>query len=147
MVEAVAEKLAAYHAAAQTSPRIARFGDWAIRYNTTENIAQWTPYVGRTLTTEHDRILRAYFQAFYARKAGVLQRRIEQLHIHRVHADLRSDSVVIGKSKGRPGADDICIFDCVEFSRRLSILDVARDVGFLKMDLDYRGRSDLSDAF
>jgi len=147
MVEAVAEKLATFHAGAEKNPRLARYGDWAIRYNTTENIAQWTPYISRTLTSEQDRILRAYFETFYALKASVLQRRIDQLRIHRVHADLRSDSVVIGKAKGRPGADDICIFDCVEFSRRLSILDVARDVGFLEMDLDYRGRTDLAEAF
>ncbi len=147
MVEAVAEKLAAFHASAEVSHRLARYGDWAIRYNTTENIAQWTPYIGRTLTAQQDRIMRAYVDAFYARKTDVLQRRIADLRIHRVHADLRSDSIVIGKTKHRPGPEDICIFDCVEFSRRLSILDVARDVGFLKMDLDYRGREDLADAF
>jgi aminoglycoside phosphotransferase family enzyme/predicted kinase len=147
MVEAVAEKLATFHAGAEKNPRLARYGDWAIRYNTTENIAQWTPYVGRTLTAEQDSILRAYFQAFYARRAAVLQRRIDDLRIHRVHADLRSDSIVIGTTKGRPSPDDICIFDCVEFSRRVNTLDVARDVGFFQMDLDYRGREDLSRAF
>lgn len=147
MVEAVAKKLAAFHASAEVSPRLARYGAWAIRYNTTENIAQWTPYIGRTLSESQDRIMRAFVHAFYARKADILQRRIAELRIHRVHADLRSDSIVIGRAKVRPGPQDICIFDCVEFSRRLSILDVARDVGFLKMDLDYRGRRDLADAF
>ena len=148
MIKAVADKLAAFHASTETSPRIARFGDWAIRYNTDENIAQWTPYIGRTLTVEQDGILRAYFEAFFAQKSRVLQRRIDELRIRRVHADLRSDAVCIAETKKRPpGPDDICIFDCVEFSRRLSLLDVARDVGFLEMDLDYRGREDLSRAF
>src|SRR3990172_1130362 len=147
MMEAVAEKVAVFHARAETSPRIARYGDWAIRYNTDENIAQWAPYIGRSLTAEQDRILRAYFEAFFAQKSDVLQRRIDELRIHRVHADLRSDAVCIAETRGRPGPDDICIFDCVEFSRRLSLLDVARDVGFLRMDLDYRGREDLSRAF
>jgi len=147
MIEAVAEKLAAFHAGAPKSPALARYGDWAIRYNTKENVAQWTPYVGRTLTPEQDRVLRAYFAAFFARRATALQRRVDEQRIHRVHADLRSDSIVIGRARGRPGPDDICIFDCVEFSRRLSVLDVARDVGFLKMDLDYRGRQDLAQAF
>ena len=147
MMEAVAEKLAEFHASAVKSPRLARYGDWAIRYNTTENVAQWTPYIGRTLSTVQDRILRAYFEAFYARKGAVLQRRIEELRIHRVHADLRSDSIVIGETKGPPTADEICIFDCVEFSRRINTLDVARDVGFLQMDLDFRGHHDLARAF
>ncbi len=147
MVEAVAEKLAAFHAGAVKSPGLARYGDWAIRYNTTENVAQWTPYIGRTLSADQDRLLRAYFQAFYARKAAALQRRIQDLRIHRVHADLRSDSIVISETEDPPTLDDICIFDCVEFSRRINTLDVGRDVGFLQMDLDFRGRHDLSDAF
>lgn len=84
-------------------------------------------------------MLRAYGEAFFARKAEVLGRRVDELRIRRVHADLRSDAVCF--------VDGVCIFDCVEFSRRISVLDVARDVGFLSMDLDYRGRSDLARAF
>ncbi len=139
MVRRVAERLVPFHQSAETSPAIARYGDWAIRYNWRENVVQWTPYIGETITPEQDRILRAYGQAFFAQKAEVLQRRVDELRIRRVHADLRSDAVCF--------LDGVCIFDCVEFSRRLSLLDVARDVGFLAMDLDYRVRSDLADAF
>ena len=139
MVQRVAERLAAFHEAAETSPRMARYGDWAIRYNWRENVQQWAPYVGRVLSGEQDRILRAYGEAFLARKAEVLRRRVDQLRIKRVHADLRSDAVCF--------VDGICIFDCVEFSRRISVLDVARDVGFLAMDLDYRGHSRLGRVF
>jgi uncharacterized protein len=139
MVEQIAEKLAPFHQEAETSPRMARYGDWAIRYNWQENIDQWQTFIGRTISAEQDRILQAYGEAFFARKAEVLARRVQDLKIRRVHADLRSDAVCF--------VDGVCIFDCVEFSRRLSLLDVARDVGFLAMDLDYRGRSDLSGRF
>jgi predicted kinase len=139
MVEELARKLAAFHAGAETSPRIARYGDWAIRYNQRENEGQWAPYIGRVLSAEQDRILRAYSEAFFARKADVLKRRVEQLRICRVHADLRSDAVCF--------TNGICVYDCVEFSRRISLLDVARDVGFLEMDLRERGRQDLGRAF
>lgn len=165
MVQQVADRVAAFHAEAETSARIARFGDWAIRYDWKENIEQWQPYIGRVITAEQDRILRAYGEAFFARKAAVLQRRVEKRRIKHVHADLRADSVCFtdtsttlsaGGSETRPYASDgseigpyesICIFDCVEFSRRISLLDVARDVGFLAMDLEYRGRGDLGRAF
>ncbi len=139
MLHRVAERLVPFHQTAQTSPRLARYGHWAIRYNWDENITQWTPYIGQTVTPAQDRILRAYGEAFFARTTAVLQRRIDELRIRRVHADLRSDAICL--------VDGVCIFDCVEFSRRLSLLDVARDVGFLAMDLDYRGRSDLAQAF
>jgi aminoglycoside phosphotransferase family enzyme/predicted kinase len=139
MVEAVAERLVPFHETTDSSPGIARYGDWAIRFNHRENVEQWTPYVGRTLTAEQHRICVAYGDAFFARKAEVLGRRVEEERIRRTHADLRSDAVCV--------TDGICIFDCVEFSRRLTLLDVARDVGFLDMDLRYRERADLAEAF
>jgi len=139
MVQRVADRLAAFHRDAETNPRMARYGDWAIRYNWRENEQQWTPYISRVLTAEEDRILCAYSEAFYARRAELLRRRVGELRIKRVHADLRSDAVCF--------VDGVCIFDCVEFSRRINVLDVARDVGFLAMDLNYRGHSDLARAF
>ncbi len=139
MVERVADRLDRFHAKAETSPRIAQYGDWAIRYDWKENVKQWQPYIWRVISQEQDRILRCYGEAFFARTATVLRRRVDQLHIKHVHADLRSDAVCF--------VDGICIFDCVEFSRRISLLDVARDVGFLAMDLEYRGRGDLTRAF
>jgi aminoglycoside phosphotransferase family enzyme/predicted kinase len=147
MVEAVADKLAAFHGRAETSPRIARFGDWAIRYNWRENLKQWQPFIGRTISAEQDRILLAYGETFMARRAEALERRAKELRIKRVHADLRSDAVCFRGPLKEPAPDGICIFDCVEFSRRLSLLDVARDVGFLAMDLEYRGRAGLARAF
>ena len=139
MVEAVAERLVPFHETTDSSPGIARYGDWAIRYNHRENVDQWTPYVDRTLSEKEHRILVAYGEAFFARKADVLRRRVEEQRIRRTHADLRSDAVCV--------QDGICIFDCVEFNRRISLLDVARDVGFLEMDLRYRDRPDLAEAF
>ncbi|MEX0801535.1 MAG: AAA family ATPase [Dehalococcoidia bacterium] len=139
MVRTLAEKLASFHAGAETSRRIAEYGDWAIRYNWRENVEQWQPFIGRTISEKQDSILQAYGEAFLARKAGLLRRRVEKKRIKRVHADLRSDAVCF--------TNGICVFDCVEFSNRINLLDVTRDVGFLAMDLDYRGRSDLARAF
>jgi aminoglycoside phosphotransferase family enzyme/predicted kinase len=140
MVERVADKLIPFHQkTSATSPAIARYGDWAIRYNHRENVEQWTPYVSRTLTPEQHAICVAYGEAFFARKQDVLERRVKQLRIRRSHADLRSDAICI--------ENGICIFDAVEFNRRINLLDIARDVGFLQMDLQYRERPDLAEAF
>ena len=139
MIRSVAARLAAFHANAETSKLSARAGDRAIRYAWRENFDQWAPSVGRTLTAEQDRILRCFGEAFFARKYAVLERRVTQLRIRECHSDLRSDAVCF--------ADGVCIFDCVEFSRRIRLVDVARDVGFLAMDLDYRGHPHLADAF
>jgi predicted kinase len=38
----------------------------------------------------------------------------------------------------------VCIYDCIEFNERFRSIDVASDVAFLAMDLDFNGRPDLS---
>ncbi len=138
MVERIAGRLAEFHRSADTSRRIAEYGDWAVRYAWEENFRQWAPLVGQTITPEQDRVLRAFGQAFLARRRDLLHRRVDQLRIRDCHGDLRSDAVCF--------VDGVCIFDCIDFSRRLRYTDVAGDVGFLAMDLDYRGRPDLARA-
>jgi hypothetical protein len=38
----------------------------------------------------------------------------------------------------------VCIYDCIEFNRRFRVADVAADLAFLLMDLDFRERRDLA---
>ncbi|MCH8815646.1 MAG: kinase, partial [Chloroflexi bacterium] len=140
MVRRVADRVAQFHAEVETSKRIAEYGGWAIRYAWDENSEQWAPYIGDTITAEQDRILKAFGEAFFARNRVLLQKRIKDRRIRDCHSDLRSDSVSLVDG-------GVCIMDCVEFNRRIRWVDVIRDVGFLAMDLEYRGRSDLSGAF
>jgi aminoglycoside phosphotransferase family enzyme/predicted kinase len=139
MIRSVAARLAVFHANAQTSKLSAHTGDRAIRYAWRENFVQWAPSVGEMLTAEQDQILRCFGEAFFARKNAVLERRVAELRIRECHSDLRSDAVCF--------TDGVCIFDCVEFSRRIRLVDVARDVGFLAMDLEYRSHPELAQAF
>lgn len=139
LVRRVAERLAAFHANAETNPQIAAYGDRAIRYSWEENFQQWASFIGDTITAEQDQVLRVYGDTFFARCRDVLQRRVQELRIRDCHGDLRSDAICF--------VDGVCIFDCLEFNRRLRYTDVAGDVGFLAMDLEYRGRQDLAEAF
>lgn len=139
MVRRLADRLAQFHRQAETGPRIAAYGDWAIRFAWRENFQQWAPFIGDTITAEEDRALQAFVAAFFARRADLLRRRVEELRIRDCHGDLRSDAVCF--------TDGLCVFDCIEFNRRFRYTDVAGDVGFLAMDLDYRGRPDLAQAF
>ena len=52
------------------------------------------------------------------------------------HGDLHSQNVFF--------QDGIKIIDCIEFSRDFRCIDVASDLAFMAMDLDYAGRDDLS---
>ena len=41
----------------------------------------------------------------------------------------------------------VYIFDCIEFNQRFRYCDVASDIAFLAMDLDFHGLEDLSSRF
>lgn len=55
------------------------------------------------------------------------------------HGDLHSGNICL------PG--EVYIFDCIEFNSDLRCGDVAADIAFLAMDLDFHGLYDLSELF
>ena len=60
--------------------------------------------------------------------------------IYDCHGDLHSGNIVVS-------GGSIHIFDCIEFNDRFRFCDVASDVGFLAMDLDYLNHPYLSSYF
>lgn len=141
MLASLGEHLAQLHKRAETNPAIARTGELGIRQAWRENFKQWKPYIGRTITAEQHEHLKRYARSFIQRHGSLLKLRAESGRVRDCHGDLRSDSVVF-RDRG-----DICIFDCIEFNRRFRYTDVAGDVGFLAMDLDYRDHHELATAF
>ena len=69
----------------------------------------------------------------------LFESRIADKRIRDCHGDLHSGNIFI--------TDKICIFDAIEFNDRFRYSDVAADVAFLAMDLDFQQRSDLADYF
>ncbi len=72
-------------------------------------------------------------------KESLFERRIAAGKIHDCHGDLHSANICL--------ADEVYIFDCIEFNDSLRFSDVAADVAFLAMDLDFHGLEDLSTYF
>ena len=69
----------------------------------------------------------------------LFEERIKNGKIRDCHGDLHSGNIFI--------TDKICIFDAIEFNDRFRYSDVASDVAFLAMDLDFQQRPDLSEHF
>jgi aminoglycoside phosphotransferase family enzyme len=75
MVDAVARKLAVFHAEAETNPRISAYGALeAIRFNTEENFAQTEKYFGSTITVR--RYDRSKFTSEFLRKKKPVNQRV-----------------------------------------------------------------------
>jgi hypothetical protein len=70
---------------------------------------------------------------------ALFESRISDKRIRDCHGDLHSGNIFI--------TSKICIFDAIEFNDRFRYSDVAADVAFLAMDLDFQSRSDLANHF
>lgn len=141
-IRRVARRIAQFHKGAITDRCIEKFGTPAAVFrNTQENFSQTLPYIGRTISKERYDSLRAYTQNFLTTRRIDLIKRVKAGFIKDCHGDLHADHVAIN-ANGR-----IDIIDCIEFSERYRCSDTALDAAFLSMDLDFKGRPDLSKVF
>ena len=137
MVARVAHKLAEFHERAETNAQISTFGDLGtITQNTEENFAQTEKYFGRTISPETCERIKSYSRVFIKKNTALFRQRIADGRVRDCHGDLHAAHICF--------TDDICIYDCIEFNDRFRYCDVASEVAFLAMDLDYHGRADLS---
>jgi aminoglycoside phosphotransferase family enzyme/predicted kinase len=124
---------------AERGPHIDAFGTLeAIKFNTDENFAETREYRSTALTPDRFKDILSYTEEFY-RNRDLFEERIRQGRIRDCHGDLHSANICL--------ASEVIIYDCIEFNHRFRYQDVAADVAFLAMDLDFRGRADLSNFF
>jgi hypothetical protein len=126
-----------FHQKAETNQKIAAFGKLdVIRQNTDENFAQTEKYIGTSITAEEYRHIQNYTDNFVASNASLFDKRVREGRIRDCHGDLHTAHVCF--------TDDICIYDCIEFSDRFRYCDVASEIAFLAMDLDRHQQAGLS---
>lgn len=111
-----------------------------LRISTDENFRQTEEFIGQTISTPAFESIRYYTDEFYRREAALFEARVRAGWIRDCHGDLHLEHIHI-----TPRA--LNIYDCIEFNDRLRYVDVANDLAFLAMDLDYERRPDLARAF
>lgn len=137
MLERLAKRLVDFHRQARA---VSGFGDLkACRFNAEENFSQTEKYVGLTLTPGRFERIKSYTRSFLEKNAELFERRVREGRVRDCHGDLHLAHICF--------INGICIFDCIEFNERFRYLDVANEIAFLAMDLDYHGRPDLSNHF
>ncbi len=140
VIDRIVRKLVLFYAQAATGPEIDFYGEISrVRFNIEENFTQTEGYIGRALTRERFEAIKSYSLSFFEKKADLLQERIRSKKIRDGHGDLYSANICI--------ADDVYIYDCIEFNERFRYGDVACDIAFLAMDLDFHRLGDLSGYF
>ena len=140
VIDSVAAKLADFHRRAETGGRIDALGGVeTIRLNHEENFAQTASYVGVTIPRGRYEFIRAYDRDFLKRQEPLFGRRVAEHRIRDGHGDLHLEHICV--------ENGITIFDCIEFNERFRFGDVAAEVAFLAMDLDYNGYGDWAESF
>ena len=138
MIEAISEKLVRFYFDAETSDSINGFAKpERIKQDTDENFEQTQKYIGVTIPREVYDEVKKRTNDFFRTKREIFYQRIDSDRIRDCHGDLRLEHIFWD--------EEISIFDCIEFNERFRYTDVAADIAFLAMDLDYHGREDLSE--
>jgi aminoglycoside phosphotransferase family enzyme len=137
MIEAISERLVHFYFNAETSDDIKSFAKpGRVKQDTDENFEQTAKYIGTAITKDVYEEVRNRTDGFFKEREIIFHQRIASDRIRDCHGDLRLEHIFWG--------DEISIFDCIEFNQRFRYTDVAADLAFLAMDLDYHERGDLN---
>ncbi len=139
-IDRIVDILVPFYEKADCDPEIQKFGKAeSVAVNVLENFDQTASFIGKgALSQEQFDAIKTYASSFLDQKDLFLDR--AKKHVKDCHGDLYSANICLA-------ADKVYIFDCIEFNERFRYCDVASDVAFLAMDLDFQGLSDLSDYF
>jgi aminoglycoside phosphotransferase family enzyme len=139
-IDDIAKIVVQFHSKAQTGGEINEYGSLRIiKINWDENFAQTVKYANQTIPKTDFKFIQSRIVEFMDKKKLFFESRIKTNKIRDCHGDMHSGNIFI--------TDPICIFDAIEFNDRFRYSDVASDVAFLAMDLDFQKRHDLSGYF
>ena len=140
LVDKMAKIIAKFHLKAKTNKRIGEFGSLPmIETNWKENFEQTDEFVDRTISKESYQLIHKKVDDFMKSNLSLFAKRVTENRIRECHGDIHSGNIFV--------ADKIYIFDAIEFNERFRYCDVASEIAFLAMDLDFKERSDLSSFF
>ncbi len=140
LIDSLAKIIAEFHAKAETNRMISEFGSVSVlKLNWEENFEQTREFISRTISSGWFNLIHKRIEDFLGENEKAFENRIKEGRIRDCHGDIHSGNIFV--------ADKIYIFDAIEFNHRFRYSDVISDVAFLAMDLDFKGRVDLSEFF
>lgn len=145
----VVKQLMPFFRRAARSRTISRYGQPAqVAALVLGNLQECEPFVGTLLPQADRRFLEICFRQFLTLHEPILSQRVQERRVIDGHGDLRCENICLPRRQAGPAraSDSVVIFDCVEFQPAFRCGDLANDLSFLLMDLEFRGRQDLADA-
>ncbi len=132
IIQKIADEVASFH---QNAERLPQFGSYEVIFEKNdENFRTAAQYV------EINKSYRDKIYGWMKSHQDLLEKRVKEGRIVDGHGDIQSRNIFLQDEK-------IFIFDCVEFNQALRAGDVAEEVAFLAMDLEYLGYPNLSQVY
>ncbi len=139
-IDRIIEVLVPFYQRADGSDVISDFGRAAsVAVNVLENFEQTEPFVDKGALSRDQFLQIGYYARAFLQDEQRFERRRLAGKIRDCHGDLYSANICL--------SSPVRIFDCIEFNERFRYADVAADVAFLAMDLDFHGLEELSTYF
>ncbi|NLE03987.1 MAG: hypothetical protein GX638_04165 [Crenarchaeota archaeon] len=140
LIDQLAKKIAEFHLKAETNEKINEIGSLeTVKINWKENFDQTQNVIGKTISLKDFEFISKHIEEFMESNKMLFDKRLSEGKIKDCHGDIHSGNIFI--------TDKIYVFDAIEFNERFRYGDVASDMAFLAMDLDFKGRKDLSTLF
>ncbi len=114
------------HAASQQLPK-----------NIQGNFSALRQFTSQCVSTAALDAIAAYCECFEDKHSSLLESRVREGKFRDCHGDLHLEHIHITPQR-------INIYDCIEFSSAFREIDIACDIAFLAMDLDFNGEFKLS---
>lgn len=128
-IRSICSLLVDFYKSGEHAQKIDRYGAISsIKKNIDENFLQTKSYVDSIIPQDVYQYIKEVSCLFFNNK-NIFRQRVKDGRIRDCHGDLHTGNIVL--------FDKIYIFDCIEFNKRFRYIDVAADIGFLAMDLDF----------
>jgi uncharacterized protein len=131
-IHQLAGKLVDFYGQAAVDEKKLPLGSWdTVHANCEENFSQTEMFIGHIIDERLFRIIQQATRSFLQKRRALFADRLAAAKIRDCHGDLRTGHIYF--------ADGIKIIDCIEFNDRFRYTDIACDLAFLAMDIDFEG--------
>ncbi|NIP31106.1 MAG: AAA family ATPase [Candidatus Dadabacteria bacterium] len=110
----------------------------SIKFTIDENLELTKKFINKTISSQCYGAIKLYNELYFKKYSKLFKKRIQLGFIKDCHGDLHLEHINLA-----PGR--LNIFDCIEFNNRFRYIDIASDLAFLAMDLDFNGYRKYSD--
>ncbi|MBS4098462.1 MAG: AAA family ATPase [Sulfuricella sp.] len=137
-IDAVAQRIAAFHAALPAAPVDSSWGSAeAVHQPAAQNFTQIRARLCEAADLDRLQILETWSESEFRQLGETFEQRHRDGFIRECHGDLHLANLAWF-------GDEIVPFDCIDFNENLRWIDVISEIAFLAMDLHDRQRPDLA---